>query len=194
MKSFTEYLTESKKTFKFKVRIANCDMDDETTDRIESALKQFDLISMSKPKNHPPEDRSIEFPQIGTCEVKDFDIEVNYPTHDAAIQQAVGSVRGLNNVQVRAYTADGYASMIDQAQRIKKGQNKKALLDQEKLEAQDRPDLSLDFIKNLETRKYEFAGDSTQQAKTTNDLPQGNVSPVGTNKNKLPSVGRGAKR
>ena len=194
MKSFIEYLTESKKTFKFKVRVANCDMDDETTDRIESALKQFDLISMSKPKNHPPEDRSIEFPQIGTCEVKDFDIEVNYPTHDAAVQQAIGSVKGLNSGQVRVYTADGYAAMVNQVEQIKKGKDKKALLGQDNLESQERPNLSLDFVKSLETRKYEFAGDSTQKAQTTNDLPQGNVSPVGSKQNKLPSVGRGARK
>lgn len=196
MKSFREYLTESKKTFKFKVRVANSDMDNDLIDRIENALKQFDLISMTKPKNHPPEDRSFEFPQCGICEVRDFDIEVNYPTHDAAIQNAIGSVRGLDHSRVRAYTLDAYTAQMQQLDQIKKekSKDKSAILTNDKLDAQEKPNLSLDFVKELETRKYEFAGDKTQKGETTNDLPQGNVSPVGTTRNKLPTVGRKAKK
>ena len=196
MKSFREYLTESKKTFKFKVRVANSDMDNELVDRIETALKQFDLISMTKPKNHPPEDRSFEFPQCGVCEVKDFDIEVNYPTHDAAVQNAVGSVKGLDHARVRAYTSDAYTAHMQQLDQIKKEKSEKktALLGNDNLESAEKPNLSLDFVKELETRKYEFASGKTEKGSTTNDLPQGNVSPVGTNKNKLPSVSKGAKK
>ena len=46
------------------------------------------------------------------------------------------------------------------------------------------------LIKELEeTRKYEYpevAGGSTPKAKTTNELPLGNASPIGTHKNKIP--------
>lgn len=190
MKSFSNYLFESKKTYEFKVRIANCDLDSESMDKIETALKQFDLISVSKVKNFPAEDRSIEFPKVGTCEIKDFDIELNYPTTDIAVRMAVAHAVGLKLDSVMAYTKEGFEQRmkdIDQSKEFKKGSS---VLSKEKLEDQPKPKLSLDMIKDLESRKYEFATAPEKNGKTTNELPQGNLSPVGSTKNKLSSANR----
>jgi hypothetical protein len=178
MKSFVEYLTESKKTFQFKVRIANCG--DDKFDAIETALKQFDLISMSKIKNHPPEDRSLEFPKVGICEVKDFDVELNYPTTDISVRTAVAHATDLKLDQVMAYTKEGFEQRmrdIDSVKKVKKGES---VLNKTDLEAEPKPKLDLSMIKSLETRKYEFDAQSNETGKTTNDLPQNNNSPIGS--------------
>lgn len=190
MKSFIKYLTESKKTYSFKVRIANCDLDNDTLDRIETGLKQFDLVSMSKPKNYPPEDRSVEFPKVGTCEVKEFDAELNYPTVDMAVRQAVAHAAGLSLDRVIAYTKVDYENRLKEIDRIEKAKKQGAVLDKETLESDAKPSSSMDMLKDLESRKYEFANPNKERAKTTNELPQGNVSPLGSNKPKLPEVGK----
>ena len=41
------------------------------------------------------------------------------------------------------------------------------------------------LLKELESRKFDFAQDSNEAGKTTNDAPQGNVSPEGTKQNKI---------
>jgi len=185
MKSFKNFLTESQKTFDFKVRIANCDFKDGQLEKIKIALQQFDLMKMSAVKNYPPEDRSTEFPRIGTCEVKDFDIQLNYPTTDAAIRQAVAHAAGIGVNQTSVYTKEEYLQRLKELDRIKKKDS--ALLDQEKLEDEEKPRHSLDFLKSLETRKYDFAEKNAEKAKTTNELPQGTLSPVGSKQNKIPS-------
>jgi len=190
MKSFSNYLSESKKTYQFKIRIANCDLDSESMNKIETALKQFDLVSVSNPKNHPAEDRSVEFPKVGTCEVKDFDVELNYPTTDIAVRTAVAHSIGLKLDSVMAYTKQGFEQRmkeIDKSKEFKKGSS---VLSQEKLEDRPKPKLSLDLIKDLESRKYEFAAAPEKSGKTTNELPQGTLSPVGSTKTKIPSPNR----
>jgi hypothetical protein len=150
MKSFVEYLTESKKTFQFKVRIANCG--DDNFDIIETALKQFDLISMSKIKNHPPEDRSLEFPKVGICEVKDFDVELNYPTTDVSVRTAVAHACGLKVDQVMAYTKEGFEQRMRDIESVKSIKKGDAVLNKKELESEPKPKLDLSLIKNLETR------------------------------------------
>ena len=55
---------------------------------------------------------------------------------------------------------------------------------------QDLLPLQNNLLKELEeTRKYEYpeaAGKKTAAAKTTNTLPVGQISPIGTHKNKIP--------
>lgn len=180
MKIFSKYLIESKKTFHFKVRMANCDLASETLDKIETALTQFDMVSMSKVKNHPPEDRSLEFPKVGICEVKDFDVELNYPTTDTAVRNAVAHAAGLKLDQVMAYTKEGFVQRMNDIHAAKQEKPGKALLNKTELEAAPKPKLDLSLIKGLDTRKYEFEAPSEASGKTTNDLPQGNTSPIGS--------------
>lgn len=199
MKSFQQYLTENKQTYKYRVRVANCDMTSDIVDRIELSLKKFDLVSMSKPKSHPPEDRSYEFPDVGICEVHDFTVETNYPTNDAGIRAAVARAAGVGESQVAAYTDAAFVDKMRDLESVKpkKDENKsgkKSLLGNDTLDSEPRPKDSMDMLKDLESRKYEFAAKNSEKVKTTNDVPQGNISPVGSKQNKLPSVGRGARK
>lgn len=180
MKSFIKYLTESKKTYHFKVRLANCDLKDDKKSDIENALKQFDLVSMTAIKNHPPEERSSEFPKLGAVEVKDFDVELDYPTVDMSVRQAVAHAMGCDLSRVMVYTKESWEQRMRELDRITSAQKDKTVIGKDELKAEKKPADSLDFLKGLETRKYEFAGDKTTNAQTTNDLPQGNVSPVGS--------------
>lgn len=185
MKSFLKYLVESKKTYNFKVRLANCDLNDNELEKIKVALQQFDLVKMSKIKNYPIEDRSDEFPRIGACEVKEFDVELNYPTTDAAVRQAIAHATTMGLDQTSVYTQEGYVQRLKELDRTKKKDS--SLLDKEELDSEPKPKLDLDFLKNLESRKYDFAASTNEKAKTTNELPQGTLSPVGSKQNKIPS-------
>jgi hypothetical protein len=49
------------------------------------------------------------------------------------------------------------------------------------------------LLKELESRKYEFAQASNEAGKTTNDIPTGDKSPVGSTQNKIPSPIKGQK-
>ena len=52
MKAFKEYLTESKKTYKFKVRVAG-DLPENFADKLDRSLTKFEVISVSTGKKTP---------------------------------------------------------------------------------------------------------------------------------------------
>jgi len=50
MKTFVDYLTESKKTFDYRIRIAG-ELSSDQLKHLEDALAKYDPVSMTKPKN-----------------------------------------------------------------------------------------------------------------------------------------------
>lgn len=79
MKSFVEHLMESKKTYKFKVKVAG-ELPEGFADRLEMNLKKYDLINISSGKKTPIQESPLDFPQLQNMEVTTYEVEVNYPT------------------------------------------------------------------------------------------------------------------
>jgi len=79
MKTFKEFLTESHKTYKFKIRVAG-ELPEGFADRLESNLNKFDLVNLSTGKKTPITERPMDFPALQNMEVHHFEAEVKYPT------------------------------------------------------------------------------------------------------------------
>ena len=79
MKSFAEFLTESKKTYAFKIGVAG-PLPEGFQERLETGLKKYDVASLSKGKKTPIQERPLDFPNLQNTEVTYFEAEVNYPT------------------------------------------------------------------------------------------------------------------
>lgn len=94
MKTYKEYLAESKRTFEFRVKIADCDMTPELREKIEQSLEAYKLVDISKPKRLPIE-RTNEFSQLGPVERQQFDIKVEYPTVPEAVRQTIHACCGV---------------------------------------------------------------------------------------------------
>lgn len=78
MKRFAEYLTESKKTYNFKVRVAG-ELPENFADDMERALTKYEIVKISNGKKTPITEKPLDFPQLSNCEVTHFDVEVSYP-------------------------------------------------------------------------------------------------------------------
>jgi hypothetical protein len=95
MRSFTEILTESKKTYEFKIGVAgNCP--DDCVDNLETALKKFSVINMTSGKKTPIQERPLDFPQLQNMEVTYFEAEVEYPTTSQVLQEYLGKCCGID--------------------------------------------------------------------------------------------------
>ena len=95
MRSFTEILTESKKTYEFKIGVAgNCP--DDCVDKLETALKKFSVINMTSGKKTPIQERPLDFPQLQNMEVTYFEAEVEYPTTSQVLQEYLGKCCGID--------------------------------------------------------------------------------------------------
>lgn len=90
MKSFRDILTESKKTYTFKIGVAG-ELPEGFQDRMETALKKFGLIDISAGKKTPIQEQPLDFPQLQNMEVTYFETNLEYPTTPQVLQEYLGN-------------------------------------------------------------------------------------------------------
>ena len=78
MSTFQDYLTESVKSYDYKIKIAG-DPKDIDKNALETALQKFDLASMSAGKSTPIMTLPLDFPRLSNESVTIFDVTTNYP-------------------------------------------------------------------------------------------------------------------
>lgn len=99
MKTFAEFLTESKKSYKFKVGIAG-ELPDGAEDKLKTALQKYDLVNISAGKKTPIQERPLDFPQLQNVEVTYYEVEVNYPTTVQVLQEYLANYTNINYAYV----------------------------------------------------------------------------------------------
>ena len=78
MSTFKDYLTESTKSYDYRIKIAG-EPKDIDKNALESALQKFDLASMSAGKSTPIMTLPLDFPRLSNEQVTIFDVTTNYP-------------------------------------------------------------------------------------------------------------------
>ena len=78
MSTFKDYLTESTKSYDYKIKIAG-EPKDIDKNALETALQKFDLASMSAGKSTPIMTLPLDFPRLSNEQVTIFDVTTNYP-------------------------------------------------------------------------------------------------------------------
>jgi len=94
MKAFKQYLVESKRTFDFRIRIADHELPNETLDKIERGLMAFDLADITKPKNQPVA-YTREFHTLGPVGRKQFEVKLNYPATPEGVRAVIHNNTGI---------------------------------------------------------------------------------------------------
>lgn len=163
MKSFKAYLTESVRTYDFRVRIAG-EVTAEAITKMKSSLEMYKLENMSKPKRLPIQETNL-FPSMGPVEVNIIDVSVAYPCNDDQVRNAIAACGCFAAEAIRVNGQGGAFEAIMDGTEVsnKGGKPGEAVLDEEEMKADPVPkDLVGDaripsLIKELEeTRKYEY--------------------------------------
>jgi hypothetical protein len=187
MKPFQEYIAQLNTPYEFRIKLATVDPKT-VMEQIKNALNAYQLESVSAVKRLPIQEHR-EFPQWGPCECWMFDIKVTYPVTVPQIRQCIKEHAGINPDWINVRTLNE-AEFTDEQEAHGKDHTG-SLLDDETLK--DEPEAQAlagqnrigSLLKELESRKFEFAQSSDAAGKTTNDTPIGNTSPMGTNQNKV---------
>jgi L-lactate utilization protein LutC len=163
MKTFTEFLIESSKTYEFRVKVA-CDCSDDHMERFENQLERFGLESISKPKRTPIQEQPAGFAaSVKNTEVSIIDIETNYPAtpHQiTAMAQEVFNVPESHVVTVNRNAPEELAR--EEAASSKEGEYEPIIGTEYKDEKQEEvfgDKYNENMLKELETRKYEIEAD-----------------------------------
>ncbi len=98
MKNFKEYLTESKKQYTFKVKIAG-DVTNEQEAHMKRALGRFtltDTLQSVKKSVTPIQSLPLDFPQLRNCEVNIFEVVLDYPTTQQELTEYLSTELGIS--------------------------------------------------------------------------------------------------
>jgi hypothetical protein len=96
MKTFKQYLQESKQTYTFRIKLAN-PISDENMDRIERHLAKYDVASVSAPKKLMLQSTPYDFPQLRGYEIHVIEFVTNLPASAYQIQTEIQSLLGLSD-------------------------------------------------------------------------------------------------
>ena len=157
MKSFKHYLTESKKVYEFKVKIAG-DLPQGFDKSLKASLAQFNVESMSKVKRTPIQESPLDFPGIKHVEVTLFNIGLSYPTTSPIVKAAITQVLQMEEGRVLVRTPGEEAEAVMNAESMIAPDGKGALLGTD-YEASNNQDLfgdkqTMSFIKELNKNKH----------------------------------------
>jgi hypothetical protein len=107
-KTFVDFLSESKKTYQFKVGVAGV-VPEGFAERLETVLKKYGVDKLTGGKKTPIQERPLDFPQLQNTEVTYWEADLSYPTTVQVLQEYLGAccsipqshiiVRNLNEPQ-----------------------------------------------------------------------------------------------
>jgi hypothetical protein len=88
MKTFKEYLAESKKTYSFKVKIAG-ELPENFADDLKSRIENRGIMQFEQMKSTPVQQVPHEFPELKNMEVHIFDVMTEYPLTTTEIEKEI---------------------------------------------------------------------------------------------------------
>ena len=210
MKNFLQYLSETQKLYEFRIKVANCDPKDKM-DVLKAGLAGYVVDSITAPKTLPIKSNDIDFPSMTNCEIFLMDASFKYPLNDAQLRAIVSERLGCSAAQVVVvpkyhpeeiwrWNTEGESELREYVQ----GEN--VLTQPYPAQDADQKAASKAYagaetiLKEL-TKPAQFEVEGNDKTiggqadpaygKTTNDVPTGDASPVGSKQNKIPSPAQG---
>ena len=96
MSTFKDYLTESTKSYDYKVKVAGTIADDFAS-RMETALQKFEVAKMSAGKKTPIMTLPLDFPALSNESVTIFDVTTNYPVAVNTLKEYLADYMNMNS-------------------------------------------------------------------------------------------------
>ena len=184
MKNFQQYLTESERTYNYRIKIVG-DVAPDFIKMLEEKCKQFDTVKFGKPKTTPVQLKPADFPKHSNDSVTSIDVEFRYPAIEPQIKQ-LAQLLMMDPNRIIMLTTPHEEGMDSERERVV-AQNKDLLDTDYPADTAEQKALSADYsapydehavLKNTYRSDFTVAGGKTPPAKTTNDLPMGNTSPM----------------
>jgi hypothetical protein len=187
MKTFAQYLTESEKTFDYRIKICG-EVPEDFLKLFKDKLKKFDPVKVSEPKKTPIQSKPAGFPAFTNEAVTIIDGTFRYPATPPQISQ-MARLLGLDENKICINELQWSEGMdtellgIEDQKNLLTNTNYPAPNAEQKALSKDYSAAPADHevVKNSSAgAKFTVAGGTTKPAETTNDLPMGVKSPLTT--------------
>ena len=181
MSTFAKYLTESTKTYEYRVKIAG-DIDKDFASRLETACQKFEVQKLSAGKKTPIQSLPLDFPALSNESVTIFDVTTNYPSAVREMQEYLADYMNISPAMIVVRKPDEPTEQYqDDMQVAKKSEYVNKLRDIEykdapKVNAEDfhSSKANMSLLKELlkDKEKTEFARtEKTQEVQSKEDAP-----------------------
>jgi len=197
MKPFAKYLAESERAYTYRIKVVG-DVPDGFFKELRDKCAQFDVVKMSDAKSTPVRKAIPDFPAFPNQPMKIVDVQFRYPAIEPQIKQ-LAQLLGLDPNRV-VMMATPYEESMDIENNKIEDENKDLLNSPYPAPDAQQKALSKDYatgpydhavLKNAYRSNFTIAGGKTPPAKTTNELPMGDTSPM-TNIKRQPKPATGA--
>jgi hypothetical protein len=184
MKSFKEHLTESKKTYSFKIAVAG-ELPEGFQDHMKTCLQKFGINTLSNGKKTPIQERPLDFPNIHNTEVTHFEVNLTYPTTPQVLKEYLGSCCSVHDSHIVVRNPD---DPLERYQEETDSDTYEVLLTKEDLggtsaQSSVGGNRVMDLLKELEIARKE------RQTDPATATPKGDGSDIDTTKNTKAVVG-----
>jgi hypothetical protein len=196
MSTFTKYLTESIKTYEYKVKVAG-DVAKDFATRLETACKKFEITKLSAGKKTPIQSLPLDFPALSNESVTIYDLTTQYPVAVRELKEYIADYMRISPAMVVVRkpgepTEEYQDNMADKSE-YKNKLNDIEYKDAPKVNAEDfhSTQANMSLLKELlkDREKTEFAKtEKTQEAQSKEDAPAN--SPLTKVNNPHPSKGK----
>jgi hypothetical protein len=105
MKTYKDYLTESKKQYPFRVKIAG-EFGKDKEDSLKVLLARWTVSEFKKLKTTPVQELPLDFPQLKNCEVNIYEVLLDYPTTQFELTEYLAMELGINRVNLAVRRPD----------------------------------------------------------------------------------------
>ena len=187
MKTFAHYLTESEKTFDYRIKIVG-DLPGDFVKEFKTRLKKFDPVEISEVKRTPILASPRGFEAFPNQAVNMMDVVFRYPAIPPQIQQ-IAQLLGLDPDRI-CINELHWAEGMDRELMGIDDEGSPLLNTPYPPDTKEQKDLIKDYsavgkdkqvVRNsAEDAVWTVAGGRTPPAETTNDLPMGVKSPMST--------------
>jgi hypothetical protein len=148
MKTLQQYLTESKKEYKFRIKYAGT-LEDQHIDRIEMVLGKYSVTDMSKPKTTPIQEHPMDFQTLKNSEVSMIDVTVNYPCTSAILRNELAEYAGLSGSHLVVINAEHPEEIAREEAANAKEKEYEPLLDSDYEDSKDDPTFGDKYNENM---------------------------------------------
>jgi hypothetical protein len=100
MKSFRQYLLESKQVYEFKIKVVE-ELDDSKISKLKGALERFTVESFSTGSRTPIQETQVDFPDHKNIGTTTYDVVLTYPATSFQIRQIAADSLGLHESCIR---------------------------------------------------------------------------------------------
>jgi hypothetical protein len=189
MKSFKDYLTESKRTYDFKVKIAG-PMTAECETNMKALLAKYQIVGFKKSATTPVQALPLDFPKLTNAEVSIYEVSLDYPVASHELQHYLGGGLKINEQSIVVRRPGEPSEQYQEPGQPREGA---LLADSEYKESPnvdsnnyygDKYNASLIKTLNDDLKAQHKARGQVipngDDGKTTNEVAQSNTSPVGS--------------